>query len=307
MKRATKPPETKSGETAIDVAVVGLGNWGSSLVAALTSSGVSLREVVVRRRKASSPYPTASWKQATLDARVLWLCVPDAAIPDAARRIANQRESLKGQIVVHSSGALSAEVLEPVRLAGAAVASVHPVMSFPSRRIVPLQDVLFAVEAARPATRRSLHSLIHRLGGRPFDIAAKNKALYHAAGTLASPLLVSTLTAALEAVRLAGLDRKNALEWVESLAQATAGNIFAHGPAASFSGPFARGDAETVRLHLQALREHPFLAELYRSLALYAMEILPVRNERALFEALREVAASKSRATVPRRNKPASA
>jgi predicted short-subunit dehydrogenase-like oxidoreductase (DUF2520 family) len=306
MKRATQSGET-AGETPIDVAILGLGNWGSSLAAALTLSGVPLCEVVVRRRRASSPYPTVSWKQAVLDARILWLCLPDAAILDAARRIAGQRGSLKGQIVVHSSGALSAEVLDPVRRAGATVASVHPVMSFPSRRIVPLPDMLFAVEAARPATRRKLHSLIHRLGGRPFDIAAQNKALYHAAGTLASPLLVSALAAAIEAARLAGLDRKSALEWVQSLAQATASNVFAHGPAASFSGPFARGDAETVRLHLQALREHPQLTDLYRSLALYAMEALPVRNERALFEALREVAASKSKAAVQRRNKPAPA
>jgi predicted short-subunit dehydrogenase-like oxidoreductase (DUF2520 family) len=302
MKRATMPKEN-----TIDVAVIGLGNWGSSLAAALTQSGVPLREVVVRRRKASSPYPTVSWKQAALDARILWLCVPDAAIPDTARHIAGQRGSLKGQIVVHSSGALSADVLDPVRLAGAAVASIHPVMSFPSRRTVPLKNVLFAVEAGRPATRRKLHSLIHRLGGKPFDIAAKNKALYHAAGTLASPLLVSTLAAAIEAARLAGLDRKHALEWVESLVQVTANNVFAHGPAASFSGPFARGDAETVRLHLQALLKYPQLADLYRSLAHYAIGTLPVRRERALFEALREVAASKSRATVRRRNKPASA
>ena len=119
------------------------------------------------------------------------------------------------------------------------------------------------------------------------------KALYHAAGTLASPLLVSALTAAIETARLAGLDRKTAARWVQSLAQATSNNVFAHGPARSFSGPFARGDVATIRLHLQALQAHPMLADLYRSLAVYALGALPVENARALVEALRTPAALK--------------
>jgi len=278
----------------IDVAVIGLGNWGSSLAAALARAGVPLGEIVVRRRKRSSPYPAVPWTKAALDAKILWLCVPDSAISDVAAQIASRRPGLQGQIVIHSSGALTVDALEPVRRAGATVASVHPAMTFPTRSAVPLDGVLFAVETAEAATRRTLHSLIRRLGGQPFDIASKNKALYHAAGTLASPLLVSELTAAIETARLAGLDGKTAARWVEALAQATAKNVFAHGPTRSFSGPFARGDAGTIRLHLQALHEHPILADLYRSLAVHALGALPVQNAQALVEALRKPAALKS-------------
>jgi len=277
----------------IDVAVIGLGNWGGSLATALTRAGVPLSEIVVRRRKRSSPYPTVFWTKAALDARILWLCVPDSSISDVAAQIASRRADLSGQIVVHSSGALTVDALEPARRTGAAVASVHPAMTFPTRSAVPLDGVLFAVETADPSTRRTLYSLVRKLGGKSFDIASKNKALYHAAGTLASPLLVSELTAAIETARLAGLDRKTAARWVEALAQATAKNVFAHGPPRSFSGPFARGDAGTIRLHLQALHEHPMLADLYRSLAVYALGALPVQNAQALVEALRRPAALK--------------
>jgi glycerol-3-phosphate dehydrogenase len=38
-------------EHKTDVAIIGLGNWGTSLAAALTQAGIPLREVVVRRRK----------------------------------------------------------------------------------------------------------------------------------------------------------------------------------------------------------------------------------------------------------------
>jgi len=277
-----------------DVALIGLGNWGASLAAALNRARIPLSEVIVRRRKPSSPLPTVSWKNAALDARILWLCVPDSAISDTAAQIVNHRPDLRGQIVIHSSGALTVDALDPVRRAGAAVASIHPVMTFPTRDPVALDGVLFAVESVGLAARRTLHGIIRKLGGRPFDISSSNKALYHAAGTLASPLLVSHLTAAIEAARLAGLDARTAAQWVEALATATARNLFARGPSRSFSGPFARGDAPTIHLHLQALQKHPILADVYRSLALHALATLPVRNRQVLFEALRNSPAQKS-------------
>jgi len=269
-----------------DVCIIGLGNWGTALAAAVTRADIPLREIVVRRRRRAQP-SALTWSGAKLDARVLWLCVPDSAIAVAAAEIVRRRADLRGQVVVHSSGALTVDVLDSARRAGAAIASVHPAMTFPTRRAVPLDGVLFGVEAPDPSVRRTLDSLVRRLGGKPFNISSRNKAFYHAAGTLSSPLLVSELTAAIAAARLAGLDRRNALRWVESLAIATLRNVFARGPARSFSGPFARGDAGTIELHLQALQEHPMLADVYRSLAVHALESLPVQNRRALALALR--------------------
>ena len=282
---------TRAGRSSI--AVIGFGNWGTSFVAALMQANIPPHEVVVRQ-KSRLPNSVITWNHAVLDARILWLCVPDSLIAETAAQIVHRRRDLLGQIVVHSSGALTVDALSAARRAGASIASVHPVMTFPSRRIVPLNGVLFGVESPDLAARRILHGIIRKLGGIPFDIASKNKALYHTAGTLASPLLVSELHAAIETARLAGLDRQTATRWVEALATATSRNLFHHGPSRSFSGPFARGDAHTIRLHLQALDAHPILADLYRSLALHALATLPVRNDQALHEALRKQSAQKS-------------
>lgn len=253
------------------VAVIGAGNWGGSLVAALKKAGVKPLEIVGR-----------DWRRAKLDARVIWISVPDAAIIDVGTRIAARRGTLRGQIVVHSSGALSAGVLEPAQRAGAKIAAVHPVMSFPTRRVVALQGVMFGIESRDTAVRRELSALVRRMGGAPFAVSADTKALYHAAGIFASPLLVSAITAAIETARHAGLDPQTATRWVRALVEATVENVFARGPRRSFSGPFARGDADTIHLHLQALAAHPILADVYRSLARHAIETLPVKNRRAL-------------------------
>ena len=278
---------SRSRRSAESIALIGLGNWGTSLAYGVLSAGLSLREIVVRGRipRDVSGLPIVRWQHARLDAPIVWLCVPDGEIEVVAKQMA-AGHSLRGQIVVHSSGALTVDALSPARSAGAQVAAVHPVMTFPTRRPVPLTHVLFGIETASPGARRRLTEVVHRLAGRAFRIDGRRKALYHAAGTMASPLLVSALTAAIETARSAGLNQRDAMAVIEALSHATLRNVFARGAGQSFSGPFARGDAATVKLHLQALAGHPILAGVYHSLALHALESLPVKNRRALAQVL---------------------
>lgn len=261
------------------VAVIGPGNWGTSLAQAVRRSEWELREVVVRRRPGGrTALPEREWGEAVLDAEVLWLCVPDDAIEAACAELVRRRPDLRGQVVAHSSGARTAGALEAARQAGARVATVHPVMTFPGRKVVRLKGVLFGVEAESAACRKRLKELVTALGGEPFVIAAESKVLYHAAGTLTSPLLVSAMTAAEEMARLAGLPREVAAKMTGVLAEATLSNVRKRGAGKSFSGPLARGDAGTIRLHLEALAKHPVLAGVYRALASQALESLPVKD-----------------------------
>jgi predicted short-subunit dehydrogenase-like oxidoreductase (DUF2520 family) len=249
-------PRVKKSQRS--VTIIGLGNWGSSLAHALTAANVRL-------------YPAS----APLSADILWLCVPDAAIAAAARRLVKAHGAkLKGRIVVHSSGALNVEVLKAAAAVGASVASVHPLMSFPTRKPVGLRGVPFGVEA-HPATRRTLNALIRRVGGQPFSVNGETKALYHAVGVLSSPLLVSHLVAAQQTAALAGFSPSQARKLMEPIVRATVDNVFRRGAENSVSGPIARGDGQTIRLHLQALEPHPMLADVYRALALYAVTTLP--------------------------------
>jgi predicted short-subunit dehydrogenase-like oxidoreductase (DUF2520 family) len=226
--------------------------------------------------------------RAQLKADVLWLCVPDAAIARVTGRIVKRvgKGGLKGQIVVHSSGALSAQVLQAAARAGASLASVHPVMSFATRVPVSLQGVPFGVEA-EAAGRRILNAIVRQVGGRPFAVEAGSKALYHAVGVLSSPLLVSHLAAAHEAAILAGFTPRQSKRLIEPIVRATLDNFFLRGPGKSFSGPIARGDVQTIDLHLQALKPHPMLAGVYRSLALYALKTLPASSRKKLRSSLR--------------------
>jgi predicted short-subunit dehydrogenase-like oxidoreductase (DUF2520 family) len=147
-------------------------------------------------------------------------------------------------------------------------------MSFPTRRVVPLAGVRFGVEAGDPATRRDLFGLVRRLGGHPFAIEGAGKAMYHAGAMFGSPLLVAALDAGVRCMQEAGIEEKEALALLCPMAAATVANVQRQGLRRSFSGPIARGDAATLKLHREALSSHPLIAQVYDSLAHLAAEDL---------------------------------
>ena len=270
------------------IAIIGMGRWGSSLFTALTQSGITPVEIIGTMPKKVGrgwTVPVVDFHQAVLDAEVLWLCVPDKAIAAVADAIVEKRTSLHGQAVLHSSGVYASALLNKAKQAGAKIASVHPLMTFPTRTPVPLAGVPFAIEATGALAVR-LEKLVVQMGGKPFRLPASGKALYHAAAVMASPLLVSLATAARQTVMQAGLTDEQANALLEPIMTATLRNFFRDGSARSFSGPFVRGDAETVSLHLEALRTHPFLQAVYVALAGQAIDTLPVMKTQALQKAL---------------------
>lgn len=284
-------------KTISSIAVIGMGNWGTSLVAALVSAQIPLHEVVVRKKSARIPpgVNVTTLDVAVLDAQLIWLCVPDRMIAEIAAHVVRRRKQqglgMKGQILVHSSGVLSADALRVAKSAGALVGSIHPLMTFPARKPVPLAKVPFSVEASTDLSR-PLFALVRTLGGSPFRILSESKALYHAAATMASPLLLSALVAAQQTAVLAGMSSDQAAKLLGPMAARTVANFLDEGPLKSFSGPIARGDAETIELHLRALSKHPNLADTYRALALNAVEYLPSTNKS---EILRQLGDSESK------------
>lgn len=288
-KRQIQQSSRKSGVT-----LIGLGNWGTALAHALANAGIPVREIVVRKGSASAKQTAeavsaelTTWKHARFDAPVLWFCTPDAQIQPISEALAVRKSTaLRGVKVLHSSGVLSSAVLQAVANHGASIASVHPMMSFPQRAIVPLHNVPFGVEGDAPAVRTAT-AWIRKMGGDTFHISTGQKALYHAFGTFSSPLLVAFLTAARTTGLRAGLSTREIDRRMRPIVERSVRNFFEHGADRSFSGPIARGDVATIHLHLAALEKHPKLERVYKSVAEYALDALPAKKRRQLRQALR--------------------
>ena len=110
--------------------------------------------------------------------------------------------------------------------------------------------------------------------------------MYHAAAMFGSPLIVATLSAGVRVMREAGVGERDALALLGRMTAATVANVQKQGLAKSFSGPLARGDAATVKLHRKALDGHPLEAHLYDSLIRLAVRNLPSKDRSSIEKAL---------------------
>jgi len=213
-------------------------------------------------------------------ADLVWFCVPDAEIVRSARSLAAKIE-WKGRVALHSSGALTSDELGALRKRGAAVASVHPLMTFVRRSRPPLAGVPFAIEGDAAAVR-VVRRVVKDLGGNAYSIRKEDKAAYHAWGTFASPLFTALLAITEQVAVAAGVSPQAARRRMIPILQQTLSNYAAFGAADGFSGPIVRGDADTVNRHLRALRGVPEAREVYIALARAALRYLPAKNRNSL-------------------------
>ena len=286
------------------IAIVGAGNLGSALARALHGASYPISEIVyrnagspqrARRLAAKVGSATVRLSQARVVADVVWLCVPDSNLALCARQLTKAAD-WRGKIALHPSGALPSDELQPLRRCGAAVAAAHPLMTFVRHSSRSLAGVPFAIEGDSPAVRAA-RRMVRDVGAEAFSIRPRDKALYHAWGAFASPLLIALLATAERVAMAAGVRspaaaRKRMLPILEQ----TLRNYGALGSADAFSGPLVRGDVATVRRHLQALAKLPRARAVYMALAQSALATLPVRHRHELEEALKSISPPSRRA-----------
>jgi len=226
--------------------LVGPGRVGQSLAAWAQAQGARCLAAVGREGAPSL---------ATAGQDLLLIAVPDGVLAQVAADLAARPQAA---VALHTSGSLDAEVLAPLRGAGAAVVSLHPLKAFPQ----PLPDlaqahgVFFAVDGD-PAARALAHRLAAAWGAEAGEVPAAARTLYHFAATLAAGGVVTLLALAEEiAVRLR-LPAAVVRGYLELSRGAVAAAIEADAAgrpvAAALTGPAARGDRATVERQLAAL------------------------------------------------------
>lgn len=268
------------------IAIVGAGNLGTALAFSLNRAGYCIDAIVARKAGSSRNGAKRLAKQVNAEllcdlekskADVIWFCVPDAEIARAAASLA-ARFRAKGKIALHSSGALTSDELNSLRKKGAAVASVHPLMTFVRGSRSPLAGVPFAVEGD-PKAVRVARQMVNDLGGHTYAVRKKDKPAYHAWGAFTSPLFTALLATSEQVAMLAGVKQKEArLRSIPILLQ-TLANYASCGAPGAFSGPVIRGDVDTIRRHFQALQPLPVARDAYMALVRAALQYLPAKNK----------------------------
>ncbi|MGB0994436.1 MAG: DUF2520 domain-containing protein [Acidimicrobiales bacterium] len=198
---------------------------------------------------------------AAADVDLVLIATPDTVVADVAAAIRPGRA-----VVAHVAGSLGLDVLAPHDRR----AALHPLMSLPDAEIGAerLTGGWFAV-AGDPLVA----DLATALGGRTFEIADDDRALYHAAAAVASNHLVALLGHAQRLGASVGVPA----DALMALALGSAENAVALGPAAALTGPAVRGDEATLVAHRDAIgRRAP------RELAAYEAMLAEARRLAAM-------------------------
>lgn len=252
--------------------LVGPGRLGTPVALGLVAAGVRLERVAGGSDAARSGLRAAvaglrdvPVAEVAEGADVVVLAVPDRAIAEVVDSMVRADAVREGQLIVHLSGALGPAVLHRAALAGALTAACHPAVTAPagSRDPAVLHGVAWAVTAP-PAARPAAHAFVELLGGDAVDVAEADRPRYHAALALASNAVGAAVVTARRLLAVAGLP--DPARVLGPLAHASVDAALAGG-AAALTGPVVRGDAATLRAHLDAIGpDAPELADAYRAL-----------------------------------------
>lgn len=254
------------------IGIIGAGPVGTALGLALDRAGWPVLAVASRdpgrRDRFRSLVPGArafAEAAAVLDeVELILLAVPD----DVIGPLAAELRLYSGQAIVHTSGLLGADALEPAMAAGTSAGSFHPLVSIvdPVRAVNDLRGATVVIEGD-PDLAAALATMAEAIGAVPVRLPAGSKPAYHTAAVMAAGGLVALLDAIGEVAALAGLDAAGSMAVYGRLAGQTLANVGDLGPGAALTGPVPRGDVGTIRVHLATLRRSaPSVVPLYVAL-----------------------------------------
>lgn len=252
-----------------NVAIVGAGNVGSVLGKLLLLGGQRIVCIVSRTDRSARNagkflgcrLVSTSLADIPSATNLVLIATPHNTIGAVAQSLAALRHLNYGRLAVcHTSGMLTADVLDPLRELGATVFSFHPLQTFPRdfppRNIVgSVRGIYYGIDGQEKGVKLAA-KLAKVLRGRAINIPPDMREFYHAACVVASNHLTTLLWVLERMYQKLGTSREKFYRVFEPIIEATLRNVASTSPANALSGPIARGGVETVSSHLISIKKH---------------------------------------------------
>lgn len=256
------------------IVVIGAGRLGSALARGLMGKGFVMAGIIDRdpatARRLGNKLSLAIGPMspdAVPDADIVIIAVPDDEIEAVVSDLQAQScGRCRWPFVFHTSGALTSEILMPLKKCGIAGASFHPLQTFAGNDDdwKRLSAIYFGVEGDAAAIQKA-EEIIRSFDSKPIQVPREFKMHYHLACTMGSNYLIALLVPVVELFQKMGFAEAEALDFLFPLLSTTVANLHENGLERALTGPLLRGDAGTVRKHLQVLEaDFPAYTHLYQ-------------------------------------------
>lgn len=255
-------------------AVIGAGRVGRSMLTSLVKSGYYPGAVISATTDSAKSLADAigceiygeDYSLIPEDTDLIVISVPDDKLETAIKNLDRHWRFSPGTLVVHTSGLHESDLMNPLSEKGAKIVSIHPAASFPDGKPLSFEEMRFGIEGKDSDEGLKL---VNELGGIPFRIDSGKKSLYHAACTLASGYVNVLLDVSKDMLSAAGIDKPDNV--VVTLAESAVKGWNDTGISA-LTGSIVRGDVDSVKKHLQALKGNGTDRDIYRILAVKTVE-----------------------------------
>lgn len=205
---------------------------------------------------------------------VIWITTPDDMIESVAKQIASTPISnADKKLIVHASGVHTAQILSSTKEVGYQTAAAHPLLAFSDAgdAVNMLDKTWFAVEESTSI----ISSILHKCTNRTFNIDGDKKTLYHAAACMLSNYMVTLMDASQQMLAHTGLSKDDAASATMPLLESVVKNMQGKQSKDALTGPIKRGDASTVAMHINSLKEEmPEMVELYKIMGKMTMQMI---------------------------------
>jgi len=266
------PPEK------ITLGFIGAGRVGNGLASGFARAGVNVvaiasRTIVSAQRLAKRirGARACALQEVADHTDIAFLTVPD----DAIQAVASSIRWRAGSACVHCSGAADLDVLQKAVADGALAGGFHPLHMFGEVGEPPGALAGCTIALAGPDTLvEKLERLARVLDAKPLRLPEGGRALYHAAANFSGAFVIALIQETIALWGKLGIAEADALAALLPLVRGTADNVEKLGAAGGLGSAIARGDAGTIRRHLDVLaKEAPDSLELYRILSLRSIPL----------------------------------
>lgn len=243
--------------------IIGAGKIAYSLVPALSDKGYKIKAIISNRIKGAKELASKlkiseygdDPEKIKIKKGVFILAVPDNQIKSAAERYSKIKIDFRHSLFIHLSGSNDISLLNCLALKKAQIASFHIMQTFPSKRRKNIKNSFAAVETNSKETAEYLFKVASDLELKPFCIESQYKTLYHLTGVFASNFINAVLFQSKQLFDLLELKQYSFNRILSPLFNSTIKNIKVTSPAKALSGPVERGDLNTVKKHIRAIKQ----------------------------------------------------
>lgn len=253
-----------------EITLIGTGRLSRFFVQTLSQKGMRVGQIYGRDAAAAKSLASLCQAEAVSDfhaikpgASLYLILISDHAVSEVASRL-----NLTHELVVHTAGALSLDVLQGV---SQNTGVCWPLQSFSYDQYPDPKDIPFFVEATNEKSAQAIKQFAHKISPDVFEVTYEQRAYLHLAAVIVNNFPNHLYSKAEQILKAKEMHFKVLIPIIQQTAKRL-GDSQVH---LMQTGPARRGDEEVMNKHRELLKEFPDMLALYNTLSLSIQQHYP--------------------------------